>query len=356
MDEQIVETKPGVVEEFVDNSAGDPTDALAADVISQIETEYADAALEALPDGEAEVVAEETAEPTQEVSTEEATEEGETDRGLERLVAREVALREAETSLKAREAKATELEKENASLKEQLSTVPTNFIDELRFRPMEALEAAGHDPDHVVRLILAAKMQKDGKPVPSELRNAIRDADYDYKLKTQERKLADIEQQRASATFVAKVESDAREYVTKGISKDAPTVVQVAKANPDRVFNEILDEIGRDARSRAQEPGAQLIPFDEAARRVEKRWAEMKSLFGASSEKEASTSAGEKKSTSPAPGASTKQNTAPRGTTPPTKPLIKAKPKTQEELEKEGIDVAMAEYKRVEQAKRAARA
>lgn len=352
-------------EETVDNSAGvSEFDTAASDVIAQIEQEFADAAVDALPDAPAEETAEAAADSGEGVATEEVAAEGaeplaeeaEEDRGLERLVAREVAVREAETKLKERESKLTEMETELTQAREKLAALPTDFIKDMGHRPWEALEEAGHDPEQVIRLCLAAKLQKDGKPLPPELRQAIRDAERDYKDAQLEKRQIEFEQRQAAAAFVAKVESDARQYVSRmtgeqGISKDAPTVAHVAKADAERVFNEILDEIGRDARARSKEPGAQLIPFDEAARRVEKRWSEMAKLFAPAGSEQASTTVGEKKSTSPAQVAS-KDKPAQKA----VKPLIKSKPKTQKELEDEGLEAALAEYKRVEQANRPARA
>ncbi len=353
-----------VVEEFVDNSAPSGMDAAAADVIAQIEAEFAAEDLQALPDPAPEQAG--TEDQTQEPAEVEAAGEGdqvaevpapeETDRGLERLVAREVELRTKEKAFEEREARVKSVEAENAQLREQLGKLPTDLIEDLRIRPLEAIEQAGHDPDHVVRLILAAKMVREGRPVPPELKQALREAEYDQKFKAQQRELHEMKQQRAMMEFVSKVEREAQEYVSqmqkasgelKGISKDAPTVAKVATANPQRVYSEIMDEISRDARARAQEPNAQLITYDEAARRVEKRWAEMATLLGASPGSNASTTAGDTKSTSPANGASTK-NKAPA--TP--KPLTQTKPKTQNELEEEAIQAGMAEFKRAELAKR----
>lgn len=343
----------------VDNSA--PVDTLGPsdDLLAEIASEYnpdgdADAGVVASEDNVAapEMAATDSDESgtgrSEEESAEPAAESAgadENDRGIERLVAREVELRQKEEAFKAREAKVTELEKENAALKAKVDSFPADFIEEMRLRPMEALEQQEIDPDHVVRLVLAAKMQKEGKPVPAELRQAIKEAEYDYKFRQQERELQQMKQQRAALEFASKVETDARQYVTKGISKDAPTVAQVAKANPERVYSEILDEISRDAAARAREPGAQLITFDEAARRVEKRWAEMRSLLSPGTE--ASTIAGETKSTQPAPGAS-KTKPTPKA----VKPLTKPTPKTEDELLKQAVAEAEQEYRRVELAKK----
>lgn len=353
--------KPGVVEEVVDNSGGvEETDALMADVIAEVESEWQDEDLEALPDGNGDEVLEqpesdeEAAGGSEEESAEPAGEDD--DRSIQRLVAREVELRQKEDALKVREEKLASVEQENQQLRqavEELSgRVPQDFMEELRGSPRKTLEAAGYDPDHIVRVILAEKLIAQGKEVPKELRDQIREAEYDYKFKKQEKTLQQIEQQRRAAEFVAKTESEARQYVKAmgelkpEFSKDAPTVAKVAKANPERVYAEIMDEIGRDANARRREPNAQLISFAEAARRVEKRWGEFRTLLGAETPKdEASTNADKTLARGQQTGASTQ-------TKKPGKPLTPAKPKTQEELEKEGLAEALAEYKRVEMAKR----
>jgi hypothetical protein len=356
-----MDTKSGkpAEEVIVDNSAGvEETDALMESVIADVEQEFLDEDLAAMPDEAPEVDAseqsEEPAADEGEQPAEDAAPDEEADRGTERLVKREVELRLKEDALKAREAKLDATEQENAQLKQKLADVeariPTDFLDSLRANPWEALEGVGYDPEHIVRVVLAQKLQKQGKEVPKELREEIRAAEYDYKFKKQEQQLSQIEQQRHAAAFVAKVETEARQYIhamtalKPEFSKDAPTVAKVAKADPERVYAEIMDEIGRDANARSREPGAQLISYAEAARRVEKRWGAMKKLLSDNPDN-ASTPADETKARSQQPGASTKQK-------PVAKPLTPAKPKTQEELEIEGIEAALADYKRVEMAKR----
>lgn len=326
------------------------TDELAADVIAEIAEGWQ-------PDpeeggDETESTAEEGAEPpvTEDTPTEE------TDRGTERLVAREVAVRQAEESLKAREAKVAELEAQNEQLRSQVSALPQDFVEQMRHQPFEALTAAGHDPEHTLRLLLAKQFEKDGKPVPQELRQAIREAEYDYKFTQQEKKLRQIEQQREAAAFVAKVESDAREYVSKleADSKDVPLVAGVAKKNPARVHSEILDEIAKHAREAAgKNPNAPLLPFADAARLVEKRWAEMAQLIGSPAASTAPAGAlPEKTSTQ-----GTRSNVSATSKQKPVvakQPLTKTPPKTQAELEKMAIDDAVQEYRRVESTRKAA--
>jgi hypothetical protein len=349
-------TETAETPQYEDASA--ETDAAAADVIAQIAEEWASDPADTADDGEATEGSsgEDGADPegddtadAESTAEEPAAEE----RGIERLVAREVEVRAKEEALKAREARLSEVEAENATLRQQLSALPQDFIGDLGYQPYEAIQAAGHDPDHVIRLMLAKKFEKDGKPVPAELRNALDKANSSLETRRLRDEIREFKQQQAVAAFVAQVEAGARDYVSKGLSKDVPLVAKAAKANPDRVHREILDEIARDAQGRAgKDPNAALLTYEAAAARVEKRWAEMTSLFGESPA--ASTTAPETKSTQGAQKPQTPSTTKTKAAVAPTKPLMKSPPKTQEELEKQAIDEAMQEYRRLESAKKAA--
>lgn len=351
-------------EEFVDNSAVEPTDALMDDLIAEVESEYESEDLDALPDGEtgeAQPAAEGEETPAEDEATEPATEdepgEGEADdRSVARLVQREVELRAREEKVKGAEERATHLETENAQLKQQLEDVsariPEDFFDKLRANAWDTLEQNGVDPEHIVKVVLAQKLMKQNKDVPKELREAIRDAEVDYKFKSLEREKTQMRQQQAAQEFYSKVEREARQYINAmselktEFSKDAPTVAKVAKANPERVFAEIMDEIGRDANAKKRVPNATLISYAEASRRVEKRWADDAKLFGsAAAPSEASTTAAETKERAQQTGASTTVKK-------PVKPLTAPKAKTWAELEQEGLDAGLAEYKRAELARK----
>lgn len=267
------------------------------------------------------------------------------DRGMERLVAREVELRAKEDAIKAREAKVSEYESRIKELEGRVAALPSDFVEQLATTPTAALKAAGHDPDQVMRLYLAEKLIAQGKPVPAELQSMIDKAEQKATVKRLEAQIAYNEQMRAAEAYFAKVDAGARQYVTKGISKDAPTVAEVAKANPDRVYNEILDEIARDAANRAGKDSGDVISYDEAAKRVEARWAEMRKLFGPAPA--ASTPAAEKKSTQVAPkGASV---TPPKT---PGKPLTIPKAKSEDDLLNEAISAGVSEFQRSETARK----
>jgi hypothetical protein len=361
MDEnQIVETKPGVREEFVDNSHTEETDALMESVIKDVESEWQDEDLAALPDG-AEPSGDDTGGDTQAAADGEPTESAETDddRSISRLVQREVELRTKEEAFKAREAAVAQVEQENTQLRQQLADlearIPNDFIDQLRVNPWETLEQVGYDPEHIVRVVLAQKLTKQGKDIPKELRDDIRAAENDFKQRQLDKRQVELEQKITAQRFVEKVETEARQYIRAmselkpEFSKDAPTVAKVAKADPERVYAEIMDEIGRDASARRREPGAQLISYAEAARRLEKRWGDMRKLLSSDSPEDASTTAAKTPERAQQTGASPAGKPANKTA---VKPLIPQQSKTQEELEQEGIDAALAEFKRVEMARR----
>jgi hypothetical protein len=361
-DEQTADTSATTADTSFDTSAADVIAEIAADWEAnppppeEGDEEVAAAAEAADPNApqeEAEAPADTSAEVNTSTEGEDSAQSEDSERGLERLVAREVALREQETALKARESRVAALETENAALKQQLSAYPQDFVADMAVRPWDSLEAAGHDPDQTLRLLLVKKFEKDGKAVPPELRAAVRDAQQEDRIRRQEQRIIQFEQQQAAAAFVAQVEAGARQYVsTIGESKHVPLVARAAKTNPDRVHQEILDEIARDAQARAgKDPNAPLMTYADAAARVEARWSEMSALFGNPA---ASTPAPEKTSTQGAQKTSSSVKT-PKSAAPPAKPLVKSAPKTATELEKMAIEEGVQEYRRVEAARRAAR-
>lgn len=291
-------------------TASDPADAsILAEILSGLDSDFAaDAApppeaapqeaapTEEAPPAEEAPVAEETPPPP----APEADDPG-VAKGLEKLVAREVELRQREDALKARESEIATLRAQLEETEKRFAAIPHDLIAQLDTSPMAALTAAGKDPDQVVRLYLAEKMAKEGKPVPAELQNAIEKANVAAEIRALRAEQQRYQQQMAAQAFVAQVESGAQLYVTRGEFKNAPTVATVAKANPGRIYSEIMDEISRDATSPGKDPKAPVLSYEEAAARVEKRWAEMKALLGG-----------------PVPGASTPAVPPPASKTAPT--------------------------------------
>jgi hypothetical protein len=95
-----------------------------------------------------------------------------------------------------------------------------------------------------------------------------------------EAQLAQREQVQKHQEYFNSIASGAREYVSKSVGESTPTLAVVAKANPDRAHREIMEEISRDAQSRAaSDPNGEPMTYQEAAKRVEARLAEWKSLL-----------------------------------------------------------------------------
>jgi len=353
MDDTETLTETVATETAITREPWEEANDLAADVIAEIAGEFDGGDDESTPaaaveEGAADTTLEAAPSPDKETKPDPAEE-----RGLQRLVEREVEIRRKEDSLATREAAVSKLESRIQELETKASSYQSDFHEHLRMKPTEALQAAGHDPDQVVRVYLAEKLTREGKPVPAELKTAIEKAEQTYEIAKLRREQQDFQRHQAAAHFVAGIEAGARTYITQGVSKDAPTVAEVAARQPERVYREIMDEIARDAQGKAgKEPNAPVLTYDEAAKRVEARWTEFRSLFSVSAPPAAST--GE---SSPTATKTPSKTVAPQGaSTPPAKPikpLSSKKPATQAELEKSAIDAGIAEFKRSEAARKA---
>jgi hypothetical protein len=206
------------------------------------------------------------------------------ERGLERLVAREVEVRGREEALSRRELEYKAIE---ARLKEaEARAIPTEFLKDLEETPTDTLKKLGLDPDDFIRRAIAERLPQD--KVPDTLRSKINETKTQRQLRLLEAKV--IEQQRAASAreYFTQVDNGARTFVSSELSKhadSAPTVARVAKQAPDRVHHEIMQEIIADARARAsQEPNGSALPYAEAVKRVEARWAEYHKLLAPSPE------------------------------------------------------------------------
>lgn len=310
-------------------------DAIGQEFAEQFAKEDAEAPAPALEADSPEAPAPQPAEGT------EATPEPAADETVEKIVAREVELRQREEAVKARETEMnTRVAAAEARVKEleaQVASIPTDFVESLGSSPTETLRAAGYDPQHIVRLMLAEDLARQGKPIPMELEIQIVKAQQQMTARKHEQTLRQYQEQQAAAAFVAQVERGATEYLknVEGISKYAPTVAEVAKANPTRVYDEIMDVIASDAAAKAgKDPSAKVLSYEEAAKRVEARWAELRKFFGPPAA-----------STNPPAKAST--TVAPPPAKPPAKPLTRpATPKSYDELLEEAIAAGVSEYRR----------
>lgn len=265
-------------------------------------------------------------------------------RGLDRLVAREVALKVREDAAVQAETRAQAL---IAEAKKYESLKPTAEIQELfDYDPMAAVKSLGKDPMETVRLLLAQTIEAQGKPVPQELaelnrkaQDRRRDAAANKRFAEMERKLAAKDAELAGQTYFNSVNASARQYVTT-MGDSTPTVKAVATANPDLVHAEILEEIGRDAQVKAaKDPSAPLLTFDEAAKRIEDRWSKLK---GAISPVQAGTD--------PTKNASGAKKIIPPQIKPAAKPILPWMAKSTSDLETQGLQEALREYSRAEAA------
>jgi hypothetical protein len=329
-----------VVEEVVVDNGPSAEEIAAQEAIDAIGAEFAPK-IAAEPDPDAPEVEETPAQvdaPPPEPETDTPDE-----RGLERLVAREVELREKEKAFEAERAQTDSYKARIAELEGQVAAFPKDLVTNIGVDPYGAFEAAGHDPDQVMRIFLAQKMRKQGKAVPQELQYEIDKAESRQRERALEDKFQRSEQAREAQAFAMRIENDAREYVKKGeFSKDAPTIAELAKAYPDEAYGEILDEIARDAVHRSGKDRGSVISFEEAAKRAEKRLAHYKKLLGP--RPDASTNAATPKSTTVA--------TKGASTTVPKKPLTVPKKVSDEDLLNQAINEGVSEFQRSEAARK----
>ena len=262
------------------------------------------------------------------------------DRGFERLVEREVALQAREQAFAQRESQMARFEAKIKAL--EARAVPEDLMDKFETSPEEAMREMGLDPENVVRTVIANRLGDKADP---QLRQTIESAKIKSEIHALKAQLHEQQRAAGAKAFVAQVEAGAREYVNKGIGENAPTVAAIAKVNGERVFREIMEEISRDANDKMTRGlGGDVLTYEEAAKRVEGRWSEFRTMLNpvAPSEvpvKSASMPVSEK----PVQGA-VKPN--PPATKPPDRPI--APWLRREALEDEGVKAGMAEYKRAE--------
>ena len=251
-------------------------------------------------------------------------------KGVQRLVQREVALQAKEQAFQARESRAAQLEQENAKLRAQ---VPAQAIQEqMATSPTEAIKALGHDPETVVRLMIAEQLKAAGKPVPPELQKFIEKSETDRKIKTLEAKIKENEAATQTAAYVNAIAAGGREYVKTVPEKAFPELAKLTKTNPDRAHREIMEEITADAQRRmAADPNGQPLTYPEAAKRVEARLNDWKAIF------------------TPASGPATNGSpTTPATGKPATPPVTKAPAKPLKPWGKKGDDLLSSALKDAE--------
>lgn len=326
------------------------------DVISEIEGEFNQNEAEEVlgEDGlpippEVEPTTEDRVEPVEPVQDDPAVM-----RGLDRLVQRETAQQAKEAAFQAREAQVSRLEKENADLRGKMPQA--DMVDKLWHSPSAVLKELGHDPKVVVRLMIAEQLKEDGQEIPPALQDYVKkaaeikaDKARDAEVAGLKAQLADRQRQETATAYFNGIALGAQEYV-KGLTdpkktvengKKFPTFAELVKANSDRAHREVLGEITRDAQSRmATDPNGDPLTFEEAAKRVEARLSDMKSLL-------VQTNPG---ATQARPG----QKILPTQTKAPARPLKPWEAKS-DDIYKQGIDDAVREFYKSEQARLAQR-
>lgn len=201
------------------------------------------------------------------------------ERGLERLVAREVELRERENRLAGTEKEMEALRTYVRDL--EARAFSPELLDKIKLSPTEGLKALGLDPDEVVRQALVEKL--GDKANTPEMREVLERTRIRKEMESMREQIRQNEYARAAQDYFNKIASGASTYVrdTDGLAKHAPVVASVAKSNPERVYQEIMEEITRDATARrAQDPHGDPITYEEASKRVETRWNAMRALLG----------------------------------------------------------------------------
>lgn len=323
------------------NTSPDPGfDQEVKDVISEIAGSFDDAPDDAPADeDQGDVLA-----PTEGQAPKAPVEEDDPklERGVQRLVARELAAKERETAADAKIARLVELQKEVASLQGLKSA--KEQAEAMAHDPVGVMKAWGHDPETIIRLALAQQLEATGQPVPEKLREFTRDIVAKREVASLRREIAEQKQAAAGQAYFNTVSNGAREYV-KSVGESTPTVARVARANPDRVHREIMEEIVRDSQVRAaQDPHSDPMSYEAAAKAVEARWVELTKLFSQETAVQNGKSA--------AQNATKPKNATPPNTRPAAKPLapwMKGSEKTLEDL---GIEEAMREFTRVENERR----
>lgn len=305
------------------------------DVTKEIEAEWA-------PTPEVEADPEAPVEQAPEVAAPapEPAEAPEIAKGMDRLVQREVALQAKEAAFQARESEVTGLRAELTKLRGAMPAQEIN--DRLRHSPSEAIKALGHNPETVVRLMIAEQLKASGQPVPAELQKAVEQAAYDRRVAELEMRLANTERDRVAAADFNTLQLGAREYVKQpeGL-KATPLLAAITKKNPDAVHQEIMEEILLDARNRmSADPNGRPITYEQAARQVETRWAKLKAILVDQAPVDAKQ-------------APVGTKTPPQ-TKPPTKPL-RPWERNGSDIGEQGIQEALREYNRLEAARKAQR-
>lgn len=328
--------------EAPDTSPDPDFNSFLADTISEIKEEYD-------PNDPNSVQSDEGDEPEAEAEDEgdvlapvEAEDDEDEDpklaRGVSRLVARELAAKERESAANEAVKKLEGLRAELAGYKgvksvQELTSIASND-------PIGAIKQLGHDPETFIRLAMAQHM---GDEAPPALKEFARDAAVKREIADLRKQVQDRDRASAAAEYFNSVKAGAREYVTTKLGKATPTLAALAGSDPDLVHDDIMEVIVRDSQSRAaQDPNGEPMTYEEAAKRVEARYARLAGSLGGPKKKVVAPQIGKK------PVAKSPPQSKPAAR--PIAPWLQ-----KEDSFEDGINAALREYDRVEAARKARR-
>lgn len=347
--------------ETPDNEPQYDINAEAKDVIAQIAEEFAAGEHEDNPAETEPAEVETDGEPQveEEVDPAEAAPEVEADevddpklaRGIQRVVARELAAKEAEARAEAKLAELKAMQSELASIKGLKST--KELAEKADFAPVEVIKALGKDPETFIKLALAQHM---GDSAPEELKKFAEKASTQREIDALKSQLANQAKANEAREYYAKKDAEARQYVhtlkAKPDSKTLPTLSSAVAIDADYVHREIMEEVVRDAQIRAaQDPDGEPMSFADAARNVEARWAKLKSLLVG---KAPTVQNGKTVASTAQMNGKKPASVSPPNPKPPAKPLAPWM-KSGKDIYDQGLEEAMREFHRVEAERKAKR-
>src|SRR5512139_3092741 len=274
-------------------------------------------------------------EPEAEDEDEPVVEDPKLARGIQRVVQRELA---AKAEREAADRAIAEMKALKAELEQYRDLKSTKEIADLMdIDTVGALKAMGKDPDTIIKLALAQQL---GDNAPAALKEFAREANTKREIAALRNQLAAQEQEKRAAAYFNTVQTGAREYVNT-LGDRTPTLASVAKADPDYVRDEIMEEIVAEARKQAAtNPDGEPISYEEAAKRVEARLSRVAKLLKVQN------------STNTAPKIASKPGRTPPTTKPAAKPIVPWA-RRNDSIEEQGLAEAMRIFE-MEEAKRKA--
>ena len=175
-----------------------------------------------------------------------------------------------------------EMERELRQYRQQEAPTKPQFSAKyLAENPLEAVKAAGIDPDYLVNRILADKL---GDAAPAELRKQAEQLTERQRL---ELRLKEMEEKIASSApkppdpvqqYVEEYANSVRTFIKpETISAQYPAAAKLAASDPDYVFDQVMYVVNRDADAKLREGRTHEAPLtpQQALEALEKRWASL---------------------------------------------------------------------------------